>query len=81
MNNMTWKDEIKKDKRFTKEDYLMYKQWVNRTIIQLYKMNHKTNLPTILWRGTNKDIEEMEQKLKDMLEGATRMYHKDGIED
>ena len=81
VNNMTWKDEIKKDKQFTREDYLMYKQWVNRTIIQLNKMNYKTNLPTILWRGTNKHIEEMEQKLKDMLEGATRMYHNDGIED
>lgn len=78
---MTWKDEIKKDKEFTKEDYLMYKQWVNRTIVQLHKMNYKTSLPTTVWRMTNKDIKKMEQNLKDMLEGASRVYHRDGIED
>ena len=78
---MSWEDIIKKDEQLTREDYLMYKQWVNRTITQLRKMHYKTNLPTTLWRYTNKDIEEMEQQLKDMLEGASRMYHRDGMED
>lgn len=78
---MAWQDIVKQDEQLTKEDYVMYKQWVNRTIVQLRKMQYKINLPTIVWKNTNKQIEEMEQKLKDMLEGVSRVYHRDGIED
>jgi len=58
-----------------REDYLMYKQWVNTTIIQLHKMSYALHLPTTLWRYTNRDIDKITQRLTDMLEGASRMYH------
>ena len=60
------------------EDYEMYKQWVNRTIIQLNKMEYALHLPTVLWRCTNRDIGKMRQLLIDMLEGALRMYQDTG---
>ena len=39
------------------------------------QMSYALHLPTTLWRYTNKDIDKITQRLTNMLEGASRMYH------